>query len=423
MAFSVRMSLVTISAFASMAHSVAWKPPRPTDGLKSSRVVQGFTPRPTEGPNLKQAAVGLFKRDYEPNVCGYESGYSDNAVTCSPDRSCYFYTQPNVWGMRGCCSGSDYVDCGWAVDCVDLSDYSSRCGLACQADSLTLKCTDSVSTHCQFFKYNANGVLDYGCDSTPATTYRSVSLTYDGEAAPSSFNYAPLSLTHSFSEASASATDDPFGLDSSNEDSDESDDEGSDESDDEDEPTPPLDPKPSKKKKAPVGAIAGGVVGGVAAIAGVVSGILLCLRRKRRNSEQPSEQAPPVQYAGSPNTYQPPPPDVSPPQPFGFYPPPDEKSQQAYQPNTQSYYGGSDGNGTAPAMTSVVSPFTDRALSPANDAVSSVTPVSPAPTYSHLSSQTMAGQGYTEPSQLHADSVVSPIVTAKDGTTVHEISG
>ena len=51
--------------------------PQPTPPNLASRLAdQGFTPRPTDGPDLRLVHPELVKRDFEPRLCGYESGLS-----------------------------------------------------------------------------------------------------------------------------------------------------------------------------------------------------------------------------------------------------------------------------------------------------------------------------------------------------------
>lgn len=66
-----------ILARARIAVGLAWREPEPTPSdLAKEKAYMGFTPRPTNGPNLFKGVrddLKLFKRNVGENICGYES--------------------------------------------------------------------------------------------------------------------------------------------------------------------------------------------------------------------------------------------------------------------------------------------------------------------------------------------------------------
>lgn len=69
------MAAILILALARVAAGLASSGPEPTPSeLGTSSLHEGFTPRPTHGPDLNRVDLKLFKRQALPNVCGYESG-------------------------------------------------------------------------------------------------------------------------------------------------------------------------------------------------------------------------------------------------------------------------------------------------------------------------------------------------------------
>lgn len=80
-----------ILARARIAIGLAWRGPEPTLGdLAKEKAHMGFTPRPTNGPNLFKDVRGdlkLLKRNIGENTCGYESAVASEYQSNSCDAS------------------------------------------------------------------------------------------------------------------------------------------------------------------------------------------------------------------------------------------------------------------------------------------------------------------------------------------------
>ncbi|KAI9824934.1 MAG: hypothetical protein M1832_001539 [Thelocarpon impressellum] len=434
-------SILVGSALASLCRAMAWDAPAPTDASKTSEdAAQGFTPKPTDGPNLRDVTLELAKREVVPdNFCGFVSGLSKYPLSCSYGRTCYFYQFPSslsTWGMAGCCTSTDAVNCGWAVDCINSADYYQSCGSSCRRNSFTLKCTNSARPYCQYFRYNDPYVLDYGCGSVTQSTWQTVSTTYIGQTQSANSLYfasevlSDESLTRTFAptykptkeatDTESTGTGTRTGIRATT--------------------TPTF--TETGKKSVPVGAIAGGVVGGLFLIAAVVAGgILLCLRRRRQNRPsasgvpitatgaplQPGTQYPPGQGPGGyqpvqngpPMQQQVPQPQQPAPQGASFFAPTvDNKGvpqAQAYESNNTAYYGA----GGQPPQPQFERPFSA-------EIDGSASPGSPLPMYNQGGyvpppPQQPVQQDRAPEHQLHSTSSV-PMLN-RDNQAVYEAPG
>ncbi|KAI9836908.1 MAG: hypothetical protein M1838_004956 [Thelocarpon superellum] len=420
--------------------AISW-PPEPTnaDAVKLT-AHQGFTPRPTNGPSLNKVSLELAKNKHKrdvvgTNVCGFVDGDSSEAISCSIDRTCLFYHFPaslSLYGMAGCCQGTNTIDCGWAVDCVNSADYDASCDLDCQTDTLTRKCTDADEPYCSSYKYPESDVLDYGCGALPSSGYQEVLLTYSGENSPSN-SINVLSDLFSTTPTDSSRPTLPTRTSSSSQ------------------TNSPL-PSPQTGSSVPVGAIAGGVVGGLLLIGGIIAvALFLCLRSRRaarRGRAGPGgpavgpqagtqyapgqapggyypvqQQAPPMQQQGPP---QPPPPGpsqgpMSPMSPMtpmagagaaGFYPP-DQKQMEPtiVEPEANTYQGV---GGVSPQPS--YRPFSSEMEG------SSTTPSSPLPSYNQASYVPPQSTGASEVSHLDSHSTGPPL-TSYNGGPIYEAPG
>jgi cbb3-type cytochrome oxidase subunit 3 len=81
-------------------------------------------------------------------------------------------------GMAGCCEGRDTQNCGWARGCIDYSRFAAGdCGTSCLSDTFVRKCTSAAAPYCVTWTYLADGIADYGCDSTSTNTIFTVRQT------------------------------------------------------------------------------------------------------------------------------------------------------------------------------------------------------------------------------------------------------
>ncbi|KAI9787051.1 MAG: hypothetical protein M1816_007722 [Peltula sp. TS41687] len=376
-----------VLAQARIAVGLAWRGPEPTPSdLADEKAHLGFTPRPTNGPSLFNDARGdlkLLRRSLGENICGYESAAASGALTCSPDRTCYFFTVTNIWGMAGCCAGSDFLNCGWALDCVDSRAYSaSSCDSSCRSDPFTRKCTNAASPYCQTFKYPDVGVMDYDCGTDSASTYRTMRTSYAGQVGLSyNFNFASLTLSdyHGSSRTGISSAT----------------------------PARATTSASGRKSSAPVAAIVGAVIGGLLVLSLAIGGVLfylLCMKRRRNQpaslTQGASHGGPPHQVSGT--GYEPvqqyAPPTVQSPPPQYYAPVPEKvnPSPQAQELHSQSWYGGPL---VAPQgqhqqhPDSITSPLTNQAVSPES---------------------TLAG--HNQPSYISVPSVDSPELQAQSAS-------
>ncbi|KAI9809403.1 MAG: hypothetical protein M1826_003916 [Phylliscum demangeonii] len=251
--------LIAVLALARTTSSLAWRGPAPTavGVVDENALLQGFSPRPTNGPDAGHL-VRLVKRSVADSVCGYESALSFGEVTCSPGRTCYFYTATNLSGMRGCCTGNDYDNCGMAATCIDARVYATNCGASCVSDPYIVKCSDPASPFCQTWVYPDVGVVDYGCGTGFGSTIRTVYTTYAGQTDAYRAKFATISRTTDSSPIAVPTTTRPISNGGGD--------------------------NIVHRTSNSVAAIVGGVVGGLAVIGLVSVAILVCLccRRRRR---------------------------------------------------------------------------------------------------------------------------------------------
>ena len=69
--------MATFFVLALMRAAAGMSSPGPTatpSDLGRASLHQGFTPRPTDGPDVKRLDLKLLKRAEKANVCGYRNG-------------------------------------------------------------------------------------------------------------------------------------------------------------------------------------------------------------------------------------------------------------------------------------------------------------------------------------------------------------
>jgi hypothetical protein len=77
--------------------------------------------------------------------------------------------------MAGCCSGSDFQDCGWSNSCIDAKAYAAgQCDSNCMLNGFVRKCTATAAPYCVTWSYHSDGVQDYGCTDVSSNTVYTV---------------------------------------------------------------------------------------------------------------------------------------------------------------------------------------------------------------------------------------------------------
>ncbi|KAK8086295.1 hypothetical protein PG994_001269 [Apiospora phragmitis] len=212
------------------------------------------------------------------NTCGYVSGYLASAYTCNNVKAqCAFLTYSNL-GAVACCNSAT---CGFVLDCVHYAQLAtSSCGVSCQNDIHTLKCSRSATPYCgtaTFF----NGIKDYYCMTSRYSTAKQMLTTWIGEDDRRSFSPLVLTVTTSAdlsvtqdggllgggdAPATVTATS-STGSGSNNKDGN-------------------TDNNNKGGSSTPVGAIVGGVVGGVAVLIIVALALFFIIRHNNKKKQQ-----------------------------------------------------------------------------------------------------------------------------------------
>ncbi|KAK8039736.1 hypothetical protein PG993_008147 [Apiospora rasikravindrae] len=202
------------------------------------------------------------------NTCGYVSGYLASAYTCNNVQAqCAFLTYSNI-GAVACCNSAT---CGFRLDCVDYAKLAtSSCGVSCQNDPYTVKCSKSATPYCgtaTFF----NGIEDYYCMTSRYSTAKQMLTTADPSASREDGLFgggdSPTTVT---------ATSSPGNNKNNNTDNNKG---GS---------------------STPIGAIVGGVVGGVAILAIVALALFFIIRHNNRKKQRQNAAAAAAANGGYP---------------------------------------------------------------------------------------------------------------------------
>ncbi|KAK8093834.1 hypothetical protein PG997_000519 [Apiospora hydei] len=196
------------------------------------------------------------------NTCGYVSGYLASAYTCNNVQAqCAFLTYSNI-GAVACCNSAT---CGFRLGCVDYAKLAtSSCGISCQNDPYTVKCSKSATPYCgtaTFF----NGIEDYYCMTSRYSTAKQMLTTWIGEDDGRTFSPLVLTVTTS-ADPSVSHEDGLFGGGDS--------------------PTTVTATPSPGGSSTPVGAIVGGVVGGVAILVIVALALFFIIRHNNKKKQR-----------------------------------------------------------------------------------------------------------------------------------------
>ncbi|KAF2436680.1 hypothetical protein EJ08DRAFT_156668 [Tothia fuscella] len=277
--------------------------PRATSVQDNELSSQGWTPRPTQKPQIDLFRRDLFPReltegqflgytapDANLNTIGYVNGVAAAVKTCQAGA----YAAA-VGGELGCCEPG--VGCDWLGTCYS-STAATACGHDCQQATNVILCTEASQPYCYGYSMVGLSATAYGCDSVSNQkgVWGKLYTTWNGddshswEAAyytgASSAPFAPATLTRSPISQSVPPADSTKT------------------------PTPTLTPI----HKKPIAAIIGGVVGGLAVLGAAIAGILFMIfRSKKRNTQN-------AQVIQQQPVYQPPPADNR----MSYYPPVDQ---------------------------------------------------------------------------------------------------
>jgi hypothetical protein len=174
-------SLLRLVAYIRVVECLTWGGPRPTAVEAAYEAYLDGRPRPTEKPCHKmverQASMSMSismsismsmsmsmsssmgsSMNMGMNLCGYVSGnqskqeprparwrsraYSvtGSPITCGASSTCMYHVGNGGAGMAGCCTASNYINCGWNNACVDMAGFmGGDCNSNCSLDMYTVK--------------------------------------------------------------------------------------------------------------------------------------------------------------------------------------------------------------------------------------------------------------------------------------------
>ncbi|KAH6898524.1 hypothetical protein B0T10DRAFT_578321 [Thelonectria olida] len=276
-----------------------WKPAVKTAVVRSevdqNQLEFGWSPRPTEAPELYGRYAGMMFERADDNTLGSDTcGFNGagNSFTCiTPGATCSFSDD-----YIGCCEPTSTCNIV-KTTCLDYdASVAGDCNLP--DDFHTLCCGTSARGAC-FTWFLSTADTSYTLLDCSAVSGTSTLLAYD----------PALGVPSSITEESPSTTDDDDGpltvsvtgsVATSSEIS---------------------SPKP--KSKTPIGAIVGGAVGGVAVIALIGLAVFFILRKKKKTDATPpppQQQLEVSQVQGAPPDQGQPPVSQIPPSPQSFAP-------------------------------------------------------------------------------------------------------
>ncbi|CAM1506688.1 Fc.00g063290.m01.CDS01 [Cosmosporella sp. VM-42] len=307
----------------------SWTPPRETvlPEVDENQVALGFSPRPTEAPELL-ARMELLPRlegyTLGPDTCGFVSS-NGNSFTCITNgATCSFSS-----GAIGCCEPNE--DCNVVkTTCID---YSASSGGACNLpkDFHTLCCPSAALGECFTWVLSTTGTGDEG-DGTftllDCSAQAGSATLLDYDPMWSRTHTGPITTDTESSSETDTATDTGSSTGTATSSSSTATNTGG----------------GGGGSSSNVGAIAGGTVGGVAALGLVgLAAFLLFRRNKNKKPQEPpvaslnNQQSPPPNMSQvNPTSPQP---SFAPTSPTSAYPSgvPSNYQHQPYDPNMAAY--------------------------------------------------------------------------------------
>lgn len=193
-------SVSTLAAVISFASAFKFDGPAPTPlGELLGYDEHGWTPKPTGQPSLPE----LFRRQANPELCGYALGDADYPVSCRAGRTCV-YDSSLSW--FGCCTGTRRADCPIATTCVENTRISScLSNSACRSDVYLTACTARADPYCLLmFRVISRTTYNHlECTDEPGITIQIAGLTATGSVRPS---ITATRSTRQFSDDDESST-------------------------------------------------------------------------------------------------------------------------------------------------------------------------------------------------------------------------